>query len=223
MIKKFFLSLLLMICVSQVVAQKTFKLKTYIPDNVGLEWQFKNNVKDGMSPIIVRNAEKVKFGEIETLKRTENNGDYRLQSITNRGLEIYQLYFVGNRFIEYEKPVLLMPSKLKIGEIYKTETSYKQLVNKDLKEQGTQSYEVKIERIEDAKTPWQTFKNCFVIKTIALRIDESGSQKGYALEEWYAKNAGAVKVIGTLFWKNSKGETTRTFRVDAELENMIGK
>ena len=214
------LIIILMISISQIVAQKTFKVKDYVPNKIGLEWQFKNNVKDGLSPIIVKNAQKMAFGNIETVQRTENNGDYRLQSITNRGLEIYQLYFVGNRVIEYEKPIVLMPSNLRIGETYKSENRYKTKINQELKEQGTQTYQVKIERIENAETPLQTFKNCLVIRTIALRIDESGSQKGYELEEWYAKNVGAVRVIGTLFWKNSKGETTKTFKVDAALEKF---
>ena len=212
--------IILIVCFVPTVAQKTFRLKNYLPDKIGLEWQFKNNVKDGLSPIIVKNSQKMTFGSLETVQRTENNGDYRLQSITNRGLEIYQLYFVGNRFIEYEKPVVLMPSNLRISETYKSETRYKTTVNQELKEQGTQTYEVKIERVENTETPLRTFKNCLVIRTIALRIDEAGSQKGYELEEWYAKNVGAVKVVGTLFWKNTKGETTKTFKVDAALENL---
>lgn len=215
-----FLILLLMLFLSQVVAQKSFKVKDYVPNKIGYKWQFKNNVKDGMSPIIVTNAEKFMFGSIETTKRTENNGDYRLQSITNRGLEIYQLYFVGNRFIEYENSVVLFPAKLKIGEVHKTQTRYKTTVNGELKEHGTQTYEVKAERVEDVTTSFGKSSNCLIIRTIALRIDESGSQKGYELEEWYAKGVGTVKVIGILFWKNNKGETTRTFRVDAELEKM---
>ena len=214
------LIIILIFCFVPTVAQTTFRLKNYLPDKIGLEWQFKNNVKDGLSPIIVKNSQKMAFGNIETVQRTENNGDYRLQSITNRGLEIYQLYFVGNRFIEYEKPIVLMPSNLKLGETYSSEIRYKTTVNKELKEQGTQRYEVKIERIENVETPLQTFKSCLVIRTIALRIDESGSQKGYELEEWYAKNIGAVRVVGTLFWKNSKGEITKTFKVDAALENL---
>jgi hypothetical protein len=212
----FFLGLSL----TQTFAQSTFKLKDYVPNKINLEWQFKNNVKDGLSPIIVKNAQKIKFGNIETVQRTENNGDYRLQAITNRGLEIYQLYFVGNRVIEYENPVLLMPNKLQLGEVYKSESRYKTFVNKELKEQGWQTYEIKIERVEDTETSFKTFKNCLIIRTIALRKDESGSQKGYELEEWYAQNYGAVKVIGTLFWKNSKGETTKTFQVNAELEKF---
>ena len=214
------LIIILIFCFVPTVAQTTFRLKNYLPDKIGLEWQFKNNVKDGLSPIIVKNSQKMAFGNIETVQRTENNGDYRLQSITNRGLEIYQLYFVGNRFIEYEKPIVLMPSNLKLGETYSSEIRYKTKVNQELKEQGTQRYKVKIERIENVETPLQTFKSCLVIRTIALRIDESGSQKGYELEEWYAKNIGAVRVVGTLFWKNSKGEITKTFKVDAALENL---
>jgi hypothetical protein len=214
--KLFLIILFLMSFVLQTVAQQTFKVKNYVPNEVGREWQFKNNVKDGLSPIVIKNSQK----EGEKTRRDENNGDYRWQSITNKGLEIYQLYFVGNRIIEYENPVILFPTKLKMGEIYNSSTRYKTLVNKELKEHGIQTYEVKVERVEDVKTPLQTFKNCLVMRTIALRIDESGTQKGYELEEWYAKGVGAVKVVGTLFWKNAKGETTRTFRVDAELEKL---
>jgi len=221
--QKFFLTIpLLMISGVQVVAQKTFKLSSYMPDKVGQVWQFKNNVKDGMSPIIVSNAEKVMFSAIEILKRTENNGDYRLQKITGNGLEIYQLYFVGNRIIEYEKPVILFSNDLKVGKVHKSSTRYKTLVNNELKEQGIQIYETKVERIENAETPFKSFENCLVIRTIALRIDESGAQKGYELEEWYAKGVGITKVVGTLFWKNAKGETTRTFKVDAVLEMFKG-
>lgn len=132
-----------------------------------------------MSPIVVKNAETIEFAKFSATKLKENNGDYRLQNITKKGLEIYQLYFIGNRFIEYERSVLLMPNKLKIGEIYKSETRYKTLVNSELKEQGSQTYEVKVERIENVKTTLQTFRKCLVIHTVALRIDESGSQKGY--------------------------------------------
>ncbi len=76
------------------------------------------------------------FGKVITTKRTENNGDYHLQSITNRGLEIYQLYFVENRFIEYENPIILFPAKLKIGEVYKTQTLYKTTVNDNKRRKG---------------------------------------------------------------------------------------
>ncbi len=66
----------------------------------------------------------------------------------------------------------------------------------------------------------RTFRKCLVIHTVALRIDESGSQKGYERKEWYTKKAGALKVIGTLFWKNTKGDTRRTFKVNAELKKI---
>ncbi len=214
--KNFVILLFLSLIASQTIAQTTFKLKSYIPNKIGLEWQFKNNVKDGLSPIVIRNAQKV---EGKT-RREENNGDYRLQNITKNGLEIYKLYFVGNRSIEYEKPIVLMPNKLKIGANYQSEARYKTLINNELKDQGRQIYEIRIERLEDVQTPFRNYKNCLVIRTIALRIDESGSQKGYELEEWYAKGVGAVKVVGALFWKNKQGETTRTFEVDAALEKF---
>ena len=128
--KIIFILLIVNIIASQAIAQTTFKLKKYISNKIGLEWQFKNNVKDGLSPIVIRNAQKVDG----KTRREENNGDYRLQNITKNGLEIYKLYFVGNRFIEYENPIVLMPNKLKIGAVHQSETRYKTLMNNELKQ-----------------------------------------------------------------------------------------
>lgn len=216
MIKFFIIFALLTFSAVQTVAQKTFRLKDYMPQEVGLTWQFKNYVQDGLSPIVLKNA-KVTDGK---LRRDENNGDYRWQKLTEKGLEIYQLYFVGERVIDYEKTILLIPAKVKLGETYKSESFYTTRVKGELTERGKQTYEVRFEKIENAETPFRKFKNCLIFRTISLRIDESGTQKGYEIEEWYAKDFGAVKVIGTIFWKNSRGETTRSFQINAELENF---
>jgi hypothetical protein len=218
------LSILILAVALPFYAQKVVKLKDYVLSDVGDEWQYKNLAPDGLSPIIVKVSAKRDFKGISTFKRDENNGDYRLQTIDDKGLTIYQLYFVGERFIEYEKPILLMPPKLKFGEIYQSKTPYKTFVKGELKEQGMQTYEVTAQKFEDVKLGDKTYKNCLLIKTKALRIDESGTQKGYELLEWHAKNIGAVKINGNLFWINAKGETTRNFKVNAELEkNTLGK
>lgn len=221
--KRSFLFLILSLLTLSVKAQKTFDLKDYLPMSVGAEWQYKNLTTDGLSPIIVRVESKEKFQGKDVLKRTENNGDYRLQSFEREGLIIYQLYFVDGRFIEYEKPVLLIPAKMRLGETHKTEVNYKTLLNGKEQEKGIQTYETKIERIENVSTSLGTFKDCLLIRTTALRTASDGKQKGYELLEWHAKGIGAVRVVGELFWKNEKGETTRTFKINAELEKFSSK
>lgn len=216
MVKFIIILVLLLFSAFGSTAQKSFRIKDYMPQDVGLTWQFRNYVRDGLSPIVLKNSQIVDG----KLRRDENNGDYRLQKLTEKGLEVYQLYFVGERVIDYEQTILLIPAKVKVGEIYKSESRYTTRVKGQITERGKQTYEVKLEKTEDAETPFRRFKNCLVFRTIALRIDESGTQKGYEIEEWYAKGFGTVKVIGTLFWKNAKGETTRTFQINAELENF---
>ncbi|NJM52872.1 MAG: hypothetical protein HC846_05460 [Blastocatellia bacterium] len=43
----FLISLFTILFITQTVAQETFKLKDFVPNQIGYEWQFKNNVKDG--------------------------------------------------------------------------------------------------------------------------------------------------------------------------------
>jgi len=201
-----------------VCAQKSFALKDYFLNDVGDEWQYKNLAPDGLSPIITKVAATENFGGKTVLRRTENNGDYRLQTLDAKGLTVYRLYFVGDRFIEYDAPILLMPARLQLGETHKSAAKYKTTVGGETKETGTQTYETVAEKIEDADTPLGRFKNCLVVRTVALRVDASGSQKGYELVEWHAKGVGAVKVAGELFWKNKAGDVTRRFKINAELE-----
>lgn len=203
---------------NQAFAQQQFKTKDYVLNRIGDEWQYKNLAPDGLSPIIT----KIEAGDAARnssfVKRTENNGDYRLQKLDKTGLWIYELYFKGNRFIKYEKPVLLMPAKFVLSKTYRSAIAYQTLLNNQLQDRGQQIYEVTAEKLEAVKVPLGYYKDCLVIRTVALRTDATGSQKGYEIREWHARGVGAVKITGELFWKNAKGEIIRTFKIDAELE-----
>lgn len=219
-------ALLLILCsfllAFPAVAQETVKIKEYLDFNVGEGWRYKNLAPDGLSPIVINVSGREKYKGKTVYRRNENNGDYRLQKLDKDGLKIYQLYFVGERVIEYEKPVLLIPAEVRLGAAHRSETPYQTFVKGELKEKGRQTYEVTAEKTEDVKTEFGEYKNALVLRTVALRTDETGAQKGYELREWYDKDKGAVKITGELFWKNAKGETTRTFKIDAELEAQYG-
>jgi hypothetical protein len=196
-----------------------YSLKDYVPSNVGDEWCYKNLVQDGMSPIVIKVSSKQTWRGREVFQRDENNGDYRLQFIDAKGLSVGQLFFVGDRVIEYEKAARLMPLILQVGQTYRSEVFYSYKEKGVMKDTGVQSYAVTVESVADVQTPLKLFTGCLVIRTRALRVDRSsGQQKGYDLKEWYAPNVGAVKVVGELFWKNPKGEVTRNFKINAELE-----
>lgn len=197
---------------------QTYKLSEYVPNEVGVMKQYKNLAPDGLSPITVGISEKRDYKGKTTFKRDENNGDWRLQTLDKKGLKIYQLYFKGDRIIEYEKPIRLMPAKLKSGETYQSQSKYKYLEKGELKDTGTQTYAVKFVGTQDVTINEKTFENCLLITTRALRTDSSGAKKGYLLREWYAKGIGAVKVTGTLYWDDKDGKRTRTFYINAELE-----
>ena len=205
---------------SNAFAQRgSYNLKDYVPSNVGDEWRYKNLIQDGLSPIVIKVSSKQTWRGREVFQRDENNGDYRLQFIDAKGLSIGQLFFVGDRVIEYERAARLMPLTLQIGQTYRSEVFYNYKENGVIKDTGVQTYAVTVESVEDVQTPLKLFTGCLLIRTRALRVDRSsGQQKGYDLKEWYAPNVGVVKAVGELHWKNAKGEMTHNFKVNAELE-----
>jgi ketosteroid isomerase-like protein len=218
------LQFVLLACIghlSAAVAQTSYRLPDYMPSHVGDAWQYKNFSKDGLSPIINKVSAARTFRGRHVMQRDENNGDYRLQSWEQgKGLFIHHLYFIGDRTIDYEAPVLLMPAQMRLGASHKSAVKYSYAVKGEVKERGVQTYEVTLEKIDHAVTPLQSYNDCLVLRTVALRRDESGSQKGYDLREWYARGVGAVKVVGELYWKNAAGATTRVFKIDAALEQF---
>jgi|GEM_PF-1662227 len=198
-----------------------YNLKDYAPSNVGDEWRYKNLVKDGLSPIVVKVSSKAEWRGRDVVRRDESDGNYRLQFIDAvKGLSIAQLTFDGDKIIEYEKEARLLPLRFQLGQIYRSEIFYTYKEKGAIKDTGIQSYTVTVEAIEDVQTPLKLFAGCLLIRTRALRVDRNSSeQNGYELKEWYAPNVGVVKIIGEIFRKNNKGETVETLKVNAELES----
>ncbi len=199
---------------------KPFQLGEYLPQSVGGEWVYKNLAPDGLSPIVIRMPEKTTFRGRDVVKRTENNGDYRFQTFDRKnGLVVHHLYFIGDKTIDYEKPMTVFPATFKLGESHKAVAGYTYSEKGVEKDRGTQTYETSAVGVERAETPLGVFPECLVLRTVALRVDGAGTQKGYDLREWHAKGIGPVKIVGELYWKNKEGVTTRTFKIDAVLEN----
>ncbi len=218
---------IILICLSILIvsisasAQKTFNLEDYVISNAGDEWQYKNLIPDGPTPVVFGISKQLDFKGTSVVQRSEGNGDHRLQTLDNKGLKIYQLYFEGDMIIEYNKPVLLMPAKLKSGEVYRSKADYKYLVNSEVKENGTQTYQVKFVGTQDVTIGEKTFEGCLLLTTKSQRKDSSGATSGYLLREWYAKGIGVIKVLGTFNWNDPNGKPVKTSYLSAEIENAI--
>jgi len=114
-----------------------------------------------------------------------------------------------------------IPATLVKGDSYQSQTKYDYLEDNEIIDQGIQYYEVKVHGLEDLQMKNQTVEQCLVMTTKASRIGKSGKEKGYELKEWYAPGAGAIKVEGPLFWNDEKGNRSRTFQINAELERSM--
>ena len=194
------------------------RIADYFMSHVGDTWSYKNNVKDGMSPISISVSKKAEFAGKSVFQREENNGDHRLQTIDARGLSIHRLYFKGDRDIDYPAPMVLFPAIMKVGEKHHAEAPYTTTDKGQVSEKGTQTYDSVFEAIEGADTPAGRFADCAVIRTIALRATADGTQKGYNLREWHAKGVGPVKIVGELYWI-LPGKPKRIFQIDATIES----
>jgi hypothetical protein len=152
------------------------------------------------------------------VQRDENNGDHRYQTVDAEGLHLYQLYFRGDVVVAYDRRVQLVPPQLAQGATHARDQRYRTLTKGAETERGRQTYRFTFERREPAETTLGTFTDCVVTRTEALRTDEAGAGKGYDLREWLAAGVGPVKVQGEIFWTDAQGNRTRTFKVDARLE-----
>ena len=63
-------------------------------------------------------------------------------------------------------------------------------------------------------------KNLIILSFLMLTVSSAPAQKTFKLKNYLSNNIGAVKVRGEIFWKNPKGEITRTFKIDAKLESL---
>ena len=200
----------------------SFAIAEYFPSAVGDRWQFKNLAPDGLSPIITRVSKTASFRGVPVVQRDENNGDYRYQSVTaDGGMVVHHLAFVGDRTIDYDAPCQLTPGRVSIGGRYHCATRYTARTKGVAGETGRQTYEVRIEGIDAVGTLLGSPRETLKMRTIALRTDDTGAQKGYELVEWLAVGVGAVKVQGDIYWNDAAGARLRTFKVDAVLEGAV--
>jgi uncharacterized protein (DUF1330 family) len=211
-------ALTLTLALAQAPAAGAIRIADYLPSHVSDRWQYQNMTKDGMPIIVVGVPDETTFGGVPVHRRTENNGDHRYQTIDANGVRVHHLYFIGGRTIEYPSPMTLAPGVVEVGGTYRARGPYISKQGGGVVERGEQTYETFVEGFGDTTSPLGTWKDCLITVTKALRVDESGGQKGYELREWNAKGVGGVRIEGEIYWLDKAGKKTRSFRVGGLLE-----
>lgn len=200
---------LLITCTS--FGQQAFSAKDYFPNQLGDSLQFANALGEKLPPYILAWATQEAFKGDTLTVRSENTGDSRLEEyLPGKGLAVFKIMLKEGQELLLERPVILIPDSVRQWQTYKDAVPYT-LVEKGVKKgSGIQSFEVKVEGGDSAKTPYFNFSECLVIHTTSERKDgTTGTIRGYKLKEWYAKGIGLVKVVGEHYWKNSQGKPVK--------------
>lgn len=108
--------------------------------------------------------------------------------------------------IAYERPVVLLPASMTVGEVHTSQRRFVLRVDGDKREVGAHYFEAELLGTDSLPL----YDDCLKIRRSALRMDYSGRQIGYDVTEWYARGVGVVRIKGTRFWKDADGEVTRS-------------
>ena len=113
---------------------------------------------------------------------------------------------VENGTIVYERPVVLLPPRMTVGEVHTSQRRFVLRVDGEKRQVGAHYFEAELLGTDSLPG----YDDCLKVRRSALRMDYSGRQLGYDVTEWYARGVGVVRVKGKRFWKNAEGEVTRS-------------
>jgi len=212
------------ISLASAFGQQAFAVKDYFPNQVGDSLQLLNALGEKLPPLIIAWPKLEGFKGDTLAKRTESGGEARLERYAfGKGLSIFKMETREGLDVLLQRPLVLLPDTVLRWQTYTDATPYV-LSEKGVKRgSGTQSFEVKVDGGDSAKTPLFNFSDCLVIHTTAERKDaSSGSVRGYKLKEWYAKGIGLVKVVGESYWLNPQGKHVKPpVKIAAMLERAL--
>ena len=112
--------------------------------------------------------------------------------------------------IVYERPVVVLPAAITVGEIHKSQRRFVLRVDGEKREVGSHYFTAEL--LGTAALPG--YADCLKIRRSSLRVDYSGQQIGYDVTEWYARGVGVVWTEGERFWRDADGQLTRTETID---------
>lgn len=205
---------------SAAAAAQDVDMRPYLQGQPGDEWRYTDRAVDRPGPLVIRIGADGEASAGLSVRRGDIDGGVRWQALDPaQGLLLHRVGFPDGRVAAYARPVLLLPSHLRLGTPHRVTVEY--VVSRGAGEvgRGVEEHEVEAEAIEDLDTPAGVFPETIRVRMRSLGRDEDGSAAGCELVEWLAREVGPVRVTGRFFWLDAKGQRTRLERMDAVLES----
>lgn len=126
------------------------------------------------------------------------------------GLLIRESASPDGGILRYERPVVLLPVTMAVGETHTSQRRFVLRVDGEKREVGAHYFEAELLAVE----AFEDYEDCLKIRRYMLRMDYSGTEYGENVIEWYARGLGLVKAEGERFWRDAEGNKTRTERIE---------
>jgi len=130
------------------------------------------------------------------------------------GLLVHRLGLGRSGELVYERPLAILPAKLKTGEVHSSQRRFAKMSGGSKLDVGAHYVEAELLEVETLEVGGDTFTECLRIRRHETRMDFSGGQEVYDATEWYAKGVGLVKAKGERLVKNEDGEILSNETVD---------
>ena len=133
------------------------------------------------------------------------------------GLRVHRLGLGRSGEIVYERPLVLLPSKMQPGEIHTSQRRFARMRGGSKEDVGAHYVEAELLGVEALTVGSEVYSDCVRIRRHETRMDFSGGQEVYDATEWYARGVGLVRVQGERSEKNEEGEVLATEVIDLSL------
>jgi hypothetical protein len=139
----------------------------------------------------------------------------RIESYSaEEGLLVHRLGLGRSGEIVYERPLVLLPAKMRSGEVHSSQRRFARMRGGSKEDVGAHYVEAELLGLEELTIGSEVFADCVRIRRHETRMDFSGGQEVYDATEWYAKGVGLVKALGARLAKSEDGEILSNETVD---------
>ncbi len=214
----------------QATTKKTIKIKDYYPIADGNEWRYTAppEWKDGdyisSIKLVSDNSENKdsakKYYHFDATKAAKMLTVSKQKGIIYEG----ELFNDGTK-AEFDKPILWLPSKIKIGDILKEERNYTRFLKDGKKLSGIFRIDQKIVGFEDLEVSAGKFKNTLRIDSETFWTLGDGRIARSINVYHYAKNVGVIKASARfiIISKEGKEIINRLIETDLRRATVNGK
>jgi hypothetical protein len=159
--------------------------------------------------------------QIEGAPAAVRMGSDRRRRVESRhpeeGLLIHRLVLGRSGELVYERPLAILPARLKTGELHSSQRRFARMLGGTKIDVGAHYAEAELLGVEDLTLGSEVHRECLRIRRHETRMDYGGEQEVYDATEWYAPGIGLVKVQGERTEKGEEGEILSTEAFDFSL------